>query len=292
MKNFNPLIIVLSVALTSLQSCGDDDTKVADVLVTSHRQTGVFYKLDKKTGEATEIFTPTYGGGTLNEVRAFVYHPGEKLFYASASTETFAEETQSGRLYSINPKTKVATLINANEDDWYAINNWAVADDDSLIGIGYFREGSVYGYTPGVLKFGTDGKPAANLVGTPQICCGNGMLYAKNTEVMQVGNSWDTGDGEIDISIINSEGIITSTTTITTFTGFPDDLSTTILYLKAMAKDKQDNVYGILMQNDLRKTYLVTVDIEGEEITYLSTLGANNDNQYNSLAIIPGNFAK
>lgn len=293
MKKFSPLILVLSVLLIVLQSCGDDDTKFADVLVTSHRQTGVFYKVDKKTGETKEIFTPTLSGGTLKEIRAFVYHPKENLFYASASTSIYGEAfARKGYLYSMNPKTKVATLINNNDGDggdyavWDAINNWAVAEDDSLVGIGDFNDDG-----NGIVKFGTDGGRSLKTIEAP-VCCGNGMLYDKKTGVMQVATGWDTDDGEIDIVTIDAEGVVTSTITITTFTGFPDDLSITWLTMKAMAKDKNGDVYAILYHYDLGKSYLVTVDIEGEEITYLSTLGVDEDNQYNSLAFIPGNFAK
>jgi hypothetical protein len=291
-KVFN--LLLLCVVLLTFQSCGDDESSAADVLVTSHRQTGVFYKINTTTGEKTEIFTPTYDGATFKEVRAFVYHPGENLFFASRST--FLDQDNGtprvGYLFSMNPKTKVATLINNNDGDggayaiWDAINNWAVAEDDSLVAIGDFN-----GDENGIVKFGTDGGRSLKTIEV-DICCGNGMLYDKNSGVMQVGNGWSTSDGEIDISTINSLGVITATTTITTLTGFPDDLSTTWLTLKAMAKDKKDNVYGIVFHYDLKKSYLVTIDMEGEEITYLSTLGANNDNQYNSLAFIPAKFAK
>lgn len=299
-KYFNALALLLSVAGLTLPSCGDDDTKPADALITSHRQTGVFYKIDKKTGETTEIFTPTYNGGTLNEVRAFVYHPGTKHFYVSAHSETYVDGVPSGLLYSIDPKTKVATLFNDNDQDndgnadWYAINNWAVAEDDSLIGVGYFRSGGAYYSGSGILKFGTDGEPASKLLGELDIYEGNGLLFDKGTGIMQVGNGADAIEGEVIISKIDIDNpnVIDVNTSITTFTGFPDDLSATYLYVKAMAKDKNGTVYGILFHYDSGISYFVTIDITGKEITYLSTLGADYDNQYNSLAFIPGEYAK
>lgn len=211
--------------------------------------------MDQTTGETTEIFTPTFDGGDLLEVRAFVYHPGEKLFYASATSETFAEETQAGFLYSINPKTKVAAMINDNDGnegayaEWDAINNWAVATDDSLVAIGDFNSDG-----NGIVKFGTDGGRSLKTKEV-DICCGNGMLYDKATGILQVGSGEDTDDGEIDIVTISAEGVITETNTITTFNDFPDDLTITWLTLKAMAKNKKGDVYGILFHYDLGKSY-------------------------------------
>jgi hypothetical protein len=295
MTNKLKALIILLAGIVALQSCGDDEkSPLADVLVTSHRQTGVFYKVDQTTGETTEIFTPTVSGGTLKEVRAFVYHPGKKLFYASATSETFDEELQSGFLYSINPKTKAATVINNNDGDagayevWDAINNWAVAKDDSLVAIGDFNDDG-----NGIVKFGTDGSRSLKTK-IVNICCGNGMLYDKETNILTVASSYNSGDGEIDIVTISSAGEITATTTITTFNDFPetDDLTTTWLTMKALAKNKDGVIYGILFPYDLKKSYLVTVDLETEEINYITTLGVDNENQYNSLAFIPGRFAE
>lgn len=288
------LIIILS-GVVALQSCGDDDkSPAADVLVTSHRQTGVFYSIDQKTGDTTRIFTPTITGSTLNEVRAFVYHSGEDMFYASASSSTYDGEVETGYLYKVNPKTKVATIINDNDGDdgayevWDAINNWAVAEDDSLVAIGDFN-----GDGNGIVKFGTDGGRSLKTKEV-NICCGNGMLYDKETNILTVASSWSTGDGEIDIVTISSAGEITETTTITTFNDFPgtEDLTATWLTMKAMARYKEGVVYGILFHYNLGKSYLVTIDIDAEEINYVATLGDDYDNQFNSLAFIPAKYAK
>lgn len=290
-KKLQPFIIILA-GVVGLQSCGDDEkSPAADVLVTSHRQTGVFYKVDQTTGATTEIFTPTVSGGTLKEVRAFVYHKGENLFYASATTETFEGGIETGYLYKMNPKTKVATMINDNDGNdgdyaiWDAINNWAVAEDDSLVAIGDFNNDG-----NGIVKFGIDGGRSLKTKEV-DICCGNGLLYDKASDILTVSSSWDTNDGEIDIVTIE-EGEITETTTITTFNDFADDLTGSWLTMKAMAKNKKGIVYGILFHFDLRRSYLVTIDLDAEEINYITTLGVDNENQYNSLAFIPAKYAK
>ncbi len=293
MKNkFNFSVLLLSTMALIFSSCGDDET-VADVLVTSNRQTGVFYKINTTTGVTTEIFTPTLNGGTLKELRAFVYHPGEKLFYASAASYIDQNNIRSGYLYSIDPKTKVGTIINNNDGNggdyaiWDAITNWAVAEDDSLIAIGDFNADA----SDGIVKFGTDGGRSPWSIPV-DFCCGMGLLYDKTSGILTVGSSENSGDGEVIIETVSDEGVITNTTTITTLTDFPDDLAITWLNLKAMAKDKKGNVYGILFHNNLGKSYLVKIDIDGEEVTYISTLGLTYDDMYNALAFIPGNFAK
>jgi hypothetical protein len=255
-------------------------------LITSHRATGTFYKIDVKTGLTTEIFTPTLGGNSLTAIRAFVYHPKKKLFYASATSNP------NGFLYTINPKTKEATVINNNDGNggayqvWDAIVNWAVDKDDSLIAIGDFNSDG-----NGIVKFGTDGGRSLKTK-VVDFCCGLAMIYDKKTGNMLVGSGEDTNNNEIDIVSINAAGTITSTSTITTFTGFNDDFPNSWLTLKAMVKSKNGDVYGILNNYDSGKSFFVSIDLDGEEITYISTLGADESNMYNSLAYISASFAK
>lgn len=288
---FKPLLILVS-GIFFMQSCGDDDkSPAADVLVTSNRQTGAFYKIDQKTGDTTEIFTPTITGSTLTDVRAFVYHKGEDMFFASATSEIYESGAESGRLFKLNPKTKVATLINDNDgnggeyDVWDAINNWAVAEDDSLVAIGDFNDDG-----NGIVKFGTDGGRSLKTKEV-DICCGNGLLYDAKTDVLTVSSSWDTDDGEIDIVTIEG-GVITATTTITTFTGFPETVTDSWLTMKALAVNKKGVVFGLLYHYDQGRTYLVTVDMVGEEITFLAKLSDDSDSQFNTLAFIPAKYAK
>ena len=51
---------------------------------------------------------------------------------------------RKGFLYTIDPATKVSTVINSNNGAggnaiWDAINNWGVMPDDSLLGYGDFN---------------------------------------------------------------------------------------------------------------------------------------------------------
>ncbi len=293
--------IILVSGILAMQSCGDDDkSPAADVLVTANRQTGAFYKIDQKTGDTTRIFTPTISGNTLTDVRAFVYHGGEDAFFASGNASYYSNNVRDeagkangianpgGFLYKMNPSTKVTTVINNNEErGWAGIANWAVAEDDSLVGVGYFYDIG----NSGIGKFGTDGGRSSTTLEV-DVCCGNGMLYDMDTNTMLVASANDTDDGEVAILSINSTGEVTGTQVITTFTGFPEDLSAVWLNMKALAMNKKGVVYGLLFNNDLGYTYLVTVNLIAEEITFVKTLGDDYDNQFNALAFIPAKYAK
>jgi hypothetical protein len=261
---------------------------VADIwaLITSHRTSGKFYTLDKTTGAATEAFTPTYDGATLNEVRAFVYHPTKKLYYASVNSYVNQDGLQAGFLYTIDPSTKVATRINNNDGNggayeiWDAIVNWAVAADDSLIAVGDFNNDG-----NGVVKFGTDGGRSLKTA-QASICCGLGILYNASTSTFLFGNGENTGNMEIAVETMSAAGEITNTNTITTFTGFPTDLSANSLNLKAMAKDKDGTIYGILFNSGPKTSAFVKVDLTNSTISFIKMLGVDNANQYNNLTFI------
>jgi hypothetical protein len=250
-------------------------------LVTSHRGNGKFYTINTATGALTEAFTPTYDANALLSVRGFVYHYKKGLFYASQNTDA------GGYLYSINPANKVATRINENNgangaEVWDAIVNWAVASDDSLIALGDFNDDG-----NGVVKFGTDGGRSKKTA-QADICCALGMIYNVTAGTFQIANGYDASEGEVIIQTLTNAGAFTGEpVTITTFTGFPNDLSLDYIYLRTMAKSNDGTIYGTLYDSESKKTFFVKVNISGAAITYVSTLGADNNNQYNSLAYIP-----
>lgn len=305
MNKVNPLFAFLFVAAL-MSACDNDDEEVKNVLVTANRTTGKFYKIDEKTGSTTEIFTPTIGGNTLNELRAFVYHPAKKKFFASANSyNDLGEGDRAGYLYNIDQKTKVAVMINDNDGKvnptdenssyaiWDAIVNWVVAPDDSLMGIGDFnRDGN------GIVKFGTDGGRSLKTVDA-DVCCGNGMLYDVDANELLVASGWDADNGTTDFLTIDaSTGETKNRQVINNYVGFPADFNEikvdSDLYMKGLARDERDSkgiIYGILF-NDANKSYFVKVDLVEENITYVSTLGEDNTNQYNVLAFIPANLAK
>jgi hypothetical protein len=298
---FTILNVLLAVALTGLISCGGDDEPALNVLVTSSRTTGQFYTVDVKTGEKTEAFVISYNGNTLTDIRGFVYHSRENMFYVTSNSyEDLGDGNQNGKLYKVNPSTKVATLINPNDGDggsydvWDAIVNWAVAADDSLVGVGDFNSDG-----NGFVKFGKNGARSLKTV-EADVCCGLGMIYNAKTKEALIGN--DPNDGEVFIQNFNTlTGAALEDFTFTTFTGFPstfnDIRSSSWLPLKGLAtnpKDKEGIVYGLVFNYDEnpKKTYFVSLDFNSLTVNYISTIGSSEDDQYNALTFIPKSKAK
>lgn len=266
------------------------DVTVADIysLVTSNRTSGKFYVVNPTTGTTTEAFTPTYNSAALNEVRAFVYHPKQKLFYASVNSYVNQGSIQAGFLYSINTNTKVATRINQNNGAggaaiWDAIVNWAVAADDSLISVGDFN-----GDGNGIVKFGVNGGRSKRTIKS-DICCGLGILYTASNNTFTIHNAWNDNQNMTTIQTLNgATGVLSNKITITNYQGFTEAFTSSYAYLKAMAKAKDGTIYGILFSTSSKKSYFVKVNLTGTaNITFVSTLGADNNNQYNNLTYIP-----
>lgn len=277
------LLLVVPVVALSLfiQSCGDDEEPVKNVLITSHRGTGQFYSLDLTTGVTTPIFTVSQSGTTLKDFRAFVYHPKQNKYFVSEATNS------GGDLFSVNVSTKEATLINDNDgvEPWDAVVNWVVDTDDSLLSIGDFNDDG-----NGFVKFGTAGGRSGRLTEV-DFCCGLGFLFDSKTGISTIGNSWDSDDGEVVIEKFNREGVLQGTSSvITTFNNFPVDASmaTSWLTTKCLAQDG-DDVYGIIFNDDTDDSYFVKIDLVALTVTYISTLGVDNNNQYNVLAFVPEN---
>lgn len=249
-------------------------------LVTSSRFNGKFHRVDLATGDTTFIFNASHDGSDLVDIRAFVYHYGQKKFFASQSSNP------GGYLYSIDPSSMEATMINANDGAngaavWDAVVNWAVAPDDSLIAIGDFNDDG-----NGIVKFGTDGGRSL-LTSEVDFCCGMGMLYDVEKGFFTIANGWNTGDQEIEIQTINSAGTLLGTSFIKDFQGFPDDLSSEWLTVKSIAKAPNGDIYGLLFAYDLKRTYFVKVDLENFTIKNVKQWTVNNSVQYNSLTFIP-----
>ena len=258
------------------------NVKIVDkmTMITSHRSNGKFFEVNPTTGATKELFTPTYGDNPLLSVRGFVYHYNKNLFYASVNTDA------GGYLYTINPSTKVATRINENDGAngaaiWDAIVNWAVASDDSLVAVGDFNDDG-----NGIVKFGTNGGRSAKTA-EAEICCALGMIYDASAKSLVLANGSNTNNGEVLIETFTQAGVSTGSVLITDFQSFPEDVSTSRLSLRCMVKAKDGSIYGNLFTDATKKTFFVKIDSTTKKITYISTLGADAANQYNSLAIVP-----
>lgn len=279
-------LIILAVSLVAfsflIQSCGDDDEPIKNVLITSHSGTGQFYSIDVTTGETTPIFEIAQDGITLEDLRAFVYHPKEDKYYVSQAAKI------GGHLFSVDISTKEATLINDNNGEvvWDAVVNWAVDRDDSLISVGDFNSDG-----NGFVKFGTDGGRSGRTVELSDACCGFGMLYNAQAGRVTIGNSGDSNDGEIVIENYTKQGVRQGGPILTTFVDFPEDadMETNWLNTKCLAQDGDGPIFGIIYNYGTDYTYFVRIDVDDLTVTYLATLGENKNTLYNLLAFVPEN---
>ena len=257
-------------------------------LITSHRSTGQFSSIGA-TGTITPLFTATSDGNDLGNVRGFVYHDNEGQFYMSQASWTVNGANRKGFLYTIDPTTKVSTIINANNGAggaaiWDAVNNWGVAEDDSLMGYGDFN-----GDGNGIVKFGTDGGRAASTLQVDNVCCGLGMLFRAASSEMIIGNGAIASNGEVIIDRIDmNTGLVTNVITTSNLVDFPIDISSEWLTMKALAQLDDGTIYGILYPYNILSSYFVKVDMStSPAVTYISTLGEGKANQFNMLAYVP-----
>lgn len=248
------------------------------VLVTNNSIDGKFYSVNTTSGVRIEIFTPTLNDAPLTDVRAFLHHPGENLYYASVYG--------SGKIYSIDPFTKAATLINDNNGAgghavWTDVANWLVTPDDSLLSVGDFGADGV-----GIVKFGTTGA-RGGVTNNVNACCGLGLAWGTDQMQVIITNDAVTGPGEIQLDFYSVNGNIRTRQSIKNLENFPTDLSNDELLVTSMAKDKDNKLFAILVDETSGKIYFVRVYTLTGRVTYIATLGADASTNFRTLAFIP-----
>ena len=170
-------LLFLTITALFLMNCGDDeDSRETLELVTVKHNTGVLYKIDKTTGDLTEIHTLTYGGSPLTYLNSLVFHPGTGTYFAGSSGNGY------GHLYSIDPKTGIATLLNNNNDSangnpyhWLYLNDLVVMPDGNILAVSSLQVGSPAGFTgDGLILFDTQGNVIEYIQSDAAV---SGMVY-------------------------------------------------------------------------------------------------------------------
>jgi hypothetical protein len=248
------------------------------VLVTNNSIDGKFYSVNTTSGARIEIFTPTFNDAPLTGVRAFLHHPEENLYYASAS--------ESGKIYSIDPFTKKATVLNENNGAgghaiWTEVSNWLLAPDDSLLSVGDFGADGV-----GIVKFGTTGM-RGGLTNSVNACCGLGLTWGINQTQVIITNDSETGPGEIQLDFYSLDGNIRTRQIIQNLENFPEDISNDDLVVTSLAKDKDNKIFAILVDETSGKTYFVRIFTLTGRVNYLATFGEDATTRFTTLAYIP-----
>jgi len=260
--------------------------KISDkvTLVAAERFSGKWVSVNETTGAKTDLYTPTLNSAALKALRGFTFHTGLKKFFVTQTSN------EGGKLLSIDPKTHVATVINANSGTngavvWDAVVNWTVVENDSLLGYGDFNNDG-----NGLVKFATNGG-RGKIIPQDNLCCGLGMLFDNVKKEIIVANNSDADDGQAIFDKLTYTGSLSTIGTISTFEGFPINMALEWHTVKALAQHNGGTIYGIVYPNDTDASYFAKIDLTSLKITYISTLGTDANNlQFNMLTYIP-NYA-
>jgi hypothetical protein len=247
------------------------------VMVTANRTSGKMYVVDT-LGVKTESFTPKVNNTEIPGIRGFVYHIKKAKYYATTSSSV------GGIIYEIDPATDVATVINDNMEgvdaEWFGIANLVVMPDDSLLGVGFLKDPT----QNAIMKFGTDGNksPAHEDL---DLCCGLGLLFDNDSDELIISTEADPGS----MKLVRSEldGNVVDIRSIFNLINFPGAASSTELATKAITRDKSGNTFAIMFNIETKATYFVQLDFSVPSVTYIATLGADETDQYSSLAFVP-----
>jgi hypothetical protein len=247
------------------------------VMVTANRTSGKIYVVDT-LGVKTESFTPKFNNTEIPGIRGFVYHIKKAKYYATTSSSV------GGIMYEIDPGTDIATVINDNmegvDPEWFGIANLVVTPDDSLLGVGFLQDPT----QNAIMKFGTDGNksPAHENL---DLCCGLGLLFDKDSDELIISTEADPGSMKLVRTELN--GDVLDIRSIFNLINFPGAASSADLATKAITRDKSGNTFAIMFNIDTKATFLVQIDFSVPSVTYIATLGADETDQYSSLAFVP-----
>ncbi|MBX2962973.1 MAG: hypothetical protein KF687_10710 [Cyclobacteriaceae bacterium] len=267
-------LLIALVATLFLQSCNDDEDAAAIVLVVAERSTGKIFKVDPTNGSKTEVGTITApAGGGLTNIRGMIYHQATNKIYASTTTGG------DGAIYSIDPATKQATVLNADpDDDWYGVADLLMTSDNKIIGSLWFREGSTTDYGPGLLTLNTNGTISKEVIfSDDDICCGMGMIFGNSNNEILIGSYYLT------IYKSNLSGVATIEAELS-----PEGFSSTDpgdFYLQNMVKDASGTIYAVVFSDD-DNTYLAKVDLTANKVIKIGVLGEGSSNRFHGLMLL------
>lgn len=251
--------------------------KVSEImeLVVVKRADGKLFKVNKTTGDLTEIIALVkgVGGPALTGMRSMVYDPLTGLGFLGGTNNA------SAGFYSLNIKTGVATLLNGNDpDDRDGISGLLMAADGNVMANFYSgAEGfaiATFNKTTGVLgpHYGmSDGKGS-------DIYSYGGIMYGSTSSQLVLG-------GENEIYFSNLTATISDTTVLVPSTNISSNMK-----VFDLQKDKKTGiVYSIIFDYDnTGYLFLATVNTATGVITEIKQLAdATQSNWYHCLAFVP-----
>ena len=277
--------LAITFFFTAFLACNSDDEndstpKVNNIMVVYNRSTGVFSSINKTDGALATLGSITFNGQPLTGLRDVVYNSNNGTVYATSNANSPAD----GKIYSVNPKTLEATVINDNvNEDWYAIPGIEMSNG-KILGTVYWDEYNYEEYS-GLVWLNLDGtvfeRKYFTYEGQPyNICCGMGLEFGtSNNEILM------SYEREIVISDLN--GIVSDVIELTP-AGFPteDRLGggPYLAYIRCIEKDSNGILYG-LDQNGV----FGTINLETGTFNYIDKL-LPEDGDWLALSKIPKNI--
>ncbi|WP_296382599.1 hypothetical protein [Winogradskyella sp.] len=151
-------LTLLFASFITFVTCSDDDDNpppvINKVIVVSNPDTGMFSSINLADGVLTSLGVVTLEGETVLGIRDIVFNPANGTVYASSK----ANDPYNGKVYSINPATLEATVINDNADeDWYALPGLEMSNG-KLFGTVYWDDyDPIYNESTGLIWLNLDG---------------------------------------------------------------------------------------------------------------------------------------
>ncbi len=273
------IVLFFTVALIGIQSCKDDDP-IPTVMLVSERSTGKLFTVDIATAAKTEVGQiKNADGNGVSNIRGLIYSKAANKLFSSGTSDG------GGSFYSIEPKTWVATVINANEDNHvFGVADLLMTAENRIIGTLWFQDDSNVGYGPGLLIVNANGTGYDSILfSDDNICCGMGMVYGSNNNELFIASD------DIEIYKSDLQGNITFHTALTP-DGF-DTIDPDHYAIQNMVKNSTGKIYATVYSSNNGNTYLGQVDIANEKLIKIGQLNADGTTErYHGLILLPQNL--
>jgi len=257
----------------SFFSCSKDNDSTEMSLVLVKRADGTLYNVDKTTGDLTQIGVITYQDVPLAGLRCLIWDSKTGKAYAGATN------SDNGRLYSIDMKTGIATLLNDNDPvNWDGIAGILVSGDSLLTNMysDILGNSALTKFSKTTGEFGIHREITTGQTEVEDIWSTGALIYGSNNSQLIIG-----GNSEVYISDLN--GIVSDTVSVVPTTNIDDS----DVYVMTLAKDNSA-VYGLFWEYNDKNQYLVKFDYKTGDITEVKFLvNGNNSALYHCLALIP-----
>lgn len=281
MKTLVKLLTML-LFITAFVACSDDDDNppivINDVMVVYNSDSGMFSSINLMDGTLTPLGTITYNEEILTGLRDIVYNPLNGTVYASSRSSS---SLNNGAIFSVNPSTLEATMLNDNaDDDWYAVPGIEMSDG-KIIGTVYWDEfdnNVNLDYGEGLIWLNLDGtvfdyKPLLFNGEDLSLYEGMAIEYGSSTNQILV-----TRYDEVIISDLN--GVVSQIIELEGI-NFPDEES--LDGIRTLETSRDGILYGID-----RYSHFGSINLADATFTYIATLSPEDDIHV-ALSLIPEN---